>query len=98
RGKVKGGEAPQAEIVWEAKGSRARPDFSAECLQAKSKGAQAVIVFVDAAAASRATRSCIQQGFKPQWLTSPLTSAHADDPNNDGMANPVAVFPWFLEE
>jgi len=96
--KLKDEKAPQAEIVYEAKVSLAQPDFSAECLQAKSKGAQAVIVFVDAAAASRATRSCIQQGFKPQWLTSPLTSAHADDPNNDGMANPVAVFPWFLEE
>ena len=96
--KLKDEKAPQAEIVYEAKVSLAQPDFSAECLQAKSKGAQAVIVFVDAAAASRVTRSCIQQGFKPQWLTSPLTSAHADDPNNDGMANPVAVFPWFIEE
>ena len=91
-------KAPGVEIVYEAKVSLAQPDFSAECLQAKSKGAQAVIVFVDAAAASRTTRSCIQQGFKPQWLTSPLTSAHADDPNNEGMTNPVAVFPWFAEE
>jgi branched-chain amino acid transport system substrate-binding protein len=96
--KLKDEKAPQAEIVYEAKVSLAQPDFSAECLQAQSKGAQSVIVFVDAAAASRATRSCIQQGFKPQWLTSPLTSAHADDPNNEGMTNPVAVFPWFLEQ
>jgi branched-chain amino acid transport system substrate-binding protein len=91
-------KAPGFEIVYEAKVSLAQPDFSAECLQAKGKGAQAVIVFVDAAAASRTTRSCIQQGFKPQWLTSPLTSAHADDPNNEGMTNPVAVFPWFAED
>jgi len=91
-------KAPGVEIVYEAKVSLAQPDFSAECLQAKGKGAQAVIVFVDAAAASRTTRSCIQQGYKPQWLTSPLTSAHADDPNNEGMTNPVAVFPWFAEE
>ena len=96
--KLKDEKAPNAQIVYEAKVSLAQPDFSAECLQAKSRGAQAVIVFVDAAAASRATRSCIQQGYHPQWLTSPLTSAHADDPNNDGMANPVAVFPWFAEE
>jgi branched-chain amino acid transport system substrate-binding protein len=96
--KLKDEKAPQAEIVYEAKVSLAQPDFSAECLQAKSKGAQSVIVFVDAAAASRATRSCIQQGYKPQWLTSPLTSAHSDDPNNEGMTNPVAVFPWFLDE
>jgi branched-chain amino acid transport system substrate-binding protein len=96
--KLKDEKAPDAQIVYEAKVSLAQPDFSAECLQAKSKGAQAVIVFVDAAAASRATRSCIQQGFRPQWLTSPLTSAHADDPNNDGMTNPVAVFPWFAED
>ncbi|HEV7865752.1 MAG TPA: ABC transporter substrate-binding protein, partial [Acidimicrobiia bacterium] len=96
--KLKDEKAPTAEIVYEAKVSLAQPDFSAECLQAKSKGAQAVIVFVDAAAASRATRSCIQQSFRPQWLASPLTSASADDPNNDGMINPVAVFPWFLEQ
>jgi branched-chain amino acid transport system substrate-binding protein len=96
--KLKDEKAPGVEIVYEAKVSLAQPDFSAECLQAQSKGAQAVIVFVDAAAASRTTRSCIQQGYKPQWLTSPLTSAHADDPNNEGMANPVAVFPWFLEQ
>jgi branched-chain amino acid transport system substrate-binding protein len=91
-------KAPGLEIVYEAKVSLAQPDFSAECLQAKGKGAQAVIVFVDAAAASRTTRSCIQQGYKPQWLTSPLTSAHADDPNNEGMTNPTAVSPWFAEE
>jgi branched-chain amino acid transport system substrate-binding protein len=91
-------KAPGLEIVYEAKVSLAQPDFSAECLQAKGKGAQAVIVFVDAAAASRTTRSCVQQGYKPQWLTSPLTSAHANDPNNEGMTNPVAVSPWFLEE
>ncbi|MEW6472108.1 MAG: ABC transporter substrate-binding protein [Actinomycetota bacterium] len=91
-------KAPDVEIVYEAKVSLAQPDFSAECLQAKGKGAQAVIVFVDAAAASRTTRSCIQQAYRPQWLTSPLTSAHANDPNNEGMTNPVAVFPWFAEE
>ncbi len=91
-------KAPGFEIVYEAKVSLAQPDFSAECLQAKGKGAQAVIVFVDAAAASRTTRSCIQQGYKPQWLTSPLTSAKADDPNNEGMTNPTAVAPWFAEE
>ena len=91
-------KAPGVEIVYEAKVSLAQPDFSAECLQAKGKGAQAVIVFVDAAAASRTTRSCIQQGYKPQWLTSPLTSAKADDPNNEGMTNPTAVAPWFAED
>ena len=53
---------------------------------------------VDAAATSRATRSCIQQGYRPQWLTSPLTSAEAGDPNNEGMMNPVATFPWFSAE
>ena len=91
-------KAPEAEIVYEAKVSLAQPDFSAECLQAKSKGADSLIVFVDAAAASRTTRACKQQGFTPQLLTSPLTGADAKDPNNEGMANPVAVFPWFIEE
>jgi branched-chain amino acid transport system substrate-binding protein len=96
--KMKDEKAPGAEIVYEAKVSLAQPDFSAECLQAKSKGAQAVILYVDAAAASRLTRSCLQQGYRPQWLEAPLTSAHTDDPNNDGMATPIATFPWFLEE
>ena len=96
--KLKDDKAPEAQIVYEAKISLAQPDFSAECLQAQSKGAQSLILFMDAAAASRATRSCIQQGYRPQWLQAPLTSAHADDPNLDGVANPVATFPSFLEE
>ena len=61
--KLKDEKAPDAQIVYEAKVSLAQPDFSAECLQAKSKGAQAVIVFVDAAAASRATRVLYPAGF-----------------------------------
>jgi branched-chain amino acid transport system substrate-binding protein len=96
--KLRKEKAPELEIVYEAKVSLAQPDFSAECLQAKSKGAQAVILYIDAAAASRLTRSCLQQGYRPQWLQAPLTSAHPDDPNNDGMATPIATFPWFLEE
>jgi branched-chain amino acid transport system substrate-binding protein len=96
--KLKDEKAPNTEIVYEAKVSLAQPDFSAECLQAKSHGAQAVILYIDAAAASRLTRSCLQQSYHPQWLEAPLTSAHPDDPNNEGMATPIATFPWFLDE
>ena len=93
-------KAPGAEIVYEAQRSLAQPDYTAECLQAKGRGADTLFVILDSAAVSRATRSCSQQGYNPQYITSPLTftQATADDPNNDGMLAAVATFPWFTSD
>ena len=89
-----------AEIVYEAKVSLAQPDFTSECLQAQSRGAQSVFAIVDANAAERLTRSCSQQGFTPQYYTSPLTFTNAvlGDPNMNGMIAAVATFPWFAND
>ena len=55
--------------VYQAQISLAQPDFTAQCVQAKSRGVQILALVVDPATAKRIMSSCSQQGFKPQYLT-----------------------------
>jgi branched-chain amino acid transport system substrate-binding protein len=91
RGKEVGGE-----IVYKAQISLAQPDFTAECLQAQRNGATAMMAGMDSNSISRLARSCLQQGYRPMYLTASLstTAATAKDPNLDGLIAPVGTFPF----
>lgn len=91
-------EIPKAggELVYSAQVSLAQPDFTAECLQARNKGATAIIVGGDGNTLSRAANSCAQQGYRPQWITLSLAivDSIAGNPNLEGAAGTVGTFPW----
>jgi len=89
-----------ADIVYETQASLGQPDFTSECLQAQNKGAQAVALGGDASYVQRAARSCVQQGFKPLFLTASLalTADLSQDPAVDGIVSPVGSFPWMLND
>jgi branched-chain amino acid transport system substrate-binding protein len=89
-----------AQVVYTAQISLAQPDFTSECLQAQSHGAQAVLLAMDANSITRATRSCVQQGFKPLFLTASvaLISSLEQEPAADGLGAATSVFPWFATD
>jgi branched-chain amino acid transport system substrate-binding protein len=89
-----------AEVVYSAQVSLAQPDFTAECLQARRNGAEALMVGVESASSSRLARSCLQQGYKPRYYTGSLatTAATAKDPNLEGLGAVLQAFPFVASD
>jgi branched-chain amino acid transport system substrate-binding protein len=88
------------QLVYSAQVSLTQPDFTSECLAAKSAGVQALQLGMDANSVSRVARSCSQQGYRPQYITASLAVINdiASDPNVDGMVASVATFPWMAND
>ena len=91
-------DAAGVSVVYSAQVSIVQPDYTAECLQAKNKGADAVITAMDANSLSRVVRSCRAQGYNPLYLTGglALVTSLKDDANLQGQdligINPMT--PW----
>ena len=83
------------QIVYDAQVSLAQPDFTAECVQAQRAGADGFMTGIDGPSIVRLTRSCSQQGYRPQYMTASLAviESVAKDPNLDGLIAPEGVFP-----
>ena len=85
------------ELVYDGKTSVAQPDFTAECLAARSAGVQVAILGMPGADMRRLAASCARQGIKFTYsLAAPDVKAEmADDPN---FSNSAFVgfngFPW----
>jgi branched-chain amino acid transport system substrate-binding protein len=84
------------EVVYQAQSSLGQPDFTAECLNAKGKGAQIVAIGMDANAIRSIAQACARQGFRPLfvWTAGSVSSAQASDPNLDGALIASNVAPW----
>jgi branched-chain amino acid transport system substrate-binding protein len=85
------------DVVYKAQVSLAQPDFTAQCSQANSRGAQAIFVGAGGDDIIRAARDCRKiPNFKPALYGSGLavTDALASDPNLEGLATTASVFPW----
>jgi branched-chain amino acid transport system substrate-binding protein len=89
---------PGVHVVYEGQISIAQTDFTTECLQAKSQGAQSIFVAADANSVIRVGRSCAQQQSKPRYGTASIAVGPqlAADPNMNGLIAPVNNAPWFL--
>src|SRR5207248_1381541 len=87
------------EVVYEAKISLAQPDYTAECIQAKTHGAEAMWTMGDTNSVGRIARSCARQGFTPLYV-----NAHSiqDDAMagfsglEGGLVGTQPQAPWFL--
>lgn len=86
-------------VVQQSKISIGQPDFTAECLNGRNAGAQAIVLSADGATISRAAASCARQGYKPSWGffgAQILAKQHAEDPNLDNALVLDLTAPWFL--
>jgi branched-chain amino acid transport system substrate-binding protein len=95
---LQGGAAQRSgtQLVYTAQVSLAQPDFTAECLQAQSHGAEAILAAVDANSLVRLGRSCAQQNYHPMYIAVSLAviDSVATDPNLQGLVAPQGTFPW----
>lgn len=83
--------------VYRARVSLAQPDFTAECLNARSAGAEVFMVIMDVNSMSRLAAACTRQNYKPLFGTGSAIIADRlkDDPNLAGMVAGTNVFPSF---
>ncbi|HET6509073.1 MAG TPA: ABC transporter substrate-binding protein [Baekduia sp.] len=87
-GKVLGG----LDVVTNQKITATQPNYTAACLSAKSKGADALIILHASAIVTRVTQSCAQQGFTPPQFNFSFTPGvdWQKDPNMQGL---LAISP-----
>ena len=90
--------AAHVEIVYEAPLSLAQPDFTAQCINARSAGAQAVMIVMDGGSMARIARDCARQSYHPALWTgaSILADNQKNDPNLDGVRAIAQTFPFML--
>lgn len=74
------------DLVYKAQASLTQPDFTSICQNAKSRGAEMMIIGLDTNSIQRVLRNCQSIGFDPLAITGgPLvTPALLDDPRADG--------------
>lgn len=90
-------EAPSVgvQVVYNAGTSITEPDYTANCLQARSNGAQAVIVFMDENSLIRFAQSCHRQNYDP-LLLGPGGDDMTKLSDMNGLISAGGTFPWFV--
>jgi branched-chain amino acid transport system substrate-binding protein len=92
-------EAPAVgfQQVYRGRSSLTQPDFTAECLNARSADAQVFLLVLDINSVSRFAASCARQGYRPVFaiLGSNVVGRQADDPNLAGAVAQSTAFPYF---
>jgi branched-chain amino acid transport system substrate-binding protein len=85
------------QLVYRARSSIAQPDYTAECLNAKSAGAEVLVISMDGNSVSRIITSCSRQGYQPTYAI-PSHAANPsllDFPDFEGAAITSQTFQWF---
>jgi branched-chain amino acid transport system substrate-binding protein len=82
--------------VFAGRASLTAPDFTANCLQARSAGAQVLFLRTDINSVKRIARDCSRQGYKPTYVTAPVLSdpSSPSNPAMDGLIIPSQQFPF----
>jgi branched-chain amino acid transport system substrate-binding protein len=86
------------DLVYDAQVSLAQPDFTAQCINARSAGAQSIMIVMDGGSLARIARDCGRQSFHPALWTgaSVFTDAQKSNPDLDGIRAVAQTFPWML--
>lgn len=83
-------------FVFSSGASASASSYTAQCLAAKSAGANAVGLFLAEVTVVQVISSCQQQGYNPLWLTggTGMTASEASATSGT-VVGPVPTFPWF---
>ena len=82
------------QVVYESAISLAQPDFTANCFQARSAGAQAILPEADGNTVLRFASSCNDQGYKPLFIDG--APGNATPSYLEGTTAVTYSFPWFV--
>ncbi len=82
-------------VAYDGSGSLAQPDYTANCLSARSANVGVLAMEFDGASIKRIGRSCSSQGYKPVYgLSGAVDSTFQGDPTWDGSVLWSPVFPF----
>jgi branched-chain amino acid transport system substrate-binding protein len=83
-------------LVYQATPSIAQPDYTAECINAASKGAKAIAILIDSTSLIRIAQSCARQNYKPLFAitTSMAAPELLREPALDQTTVSVNTFPF----
>lgn len=82
------------QVVFQSGISLAQPDYTSDCLDARSNGAQAMLPEADGATVIRFANSCSAQGYTPLLIDpAPLDTV---TPSLAGTIATLPSFPWFI--
>ena len=84
------------QVVYRARPSLTQPDFTAECLAAKQKGAEFFLLGLDTASVQRLAASCARQNYRPIFGVADLLALPVlqSDPNLQGSVVGTKLAPW----
>lgn len=91
------------EVVYNTQASVAQPDFTAECLNARNAGAEAMQIALDASTLVRFGKACTQLDFRPQILV-PSAAIEAKLQGDvaggifEGLIGAINNAPWMVTD
>ncbi|HVW31321.1 MAG TPA: ABC transporter substrate-binding protein [Acidimicrobiia bacterium] len=86
------------QVVYKASGTLTAPDYTANCQQAKSAGAQIWWIALDGNSVRRLAKSCANVGYHPVFVVAQPNSTldMTQDAALDGLGVGLPVIPWNL--
>jgi len=80
-------------VKYNGKGSLVQPDYTANCLAARSAHVDVLGIVFDGPSTKRIARSCSDQGFKPRYVLAAVDTTYAS-PDFEGSVLAGLVFPF----
>ena len=84
------------QVVYQGRISFTQPDYTAECLQMRNAGAEAVVPITENSSTVRLAQSCGRQDYKPIYDLQAVNTGMAKIAQFDNAIGNLATFPWFL--
>jgi branched-chain amino acid transport system substrate-binding protein len=83
-------------IVYSNRASIALPDYTQQCIDMRTAGADILFPVLDSASTQRLVRSCSRQGYHPMIVGTggTVTNSLAKSPDFDRSAGAFQAFPW----
>ena len=85
------------DLVWDQQSSIASPDFTAQCLSAKSAGVEVLLLMMEINTVKRLGPQCGRQGFTPEYITFEANPSVVGISEYVGMTAATQVFPYSYE-
>jgi branched-chain amino acid transport system substrate-binding protein len=84
------------QIVNEQRYSVVAADYTAECIQMRSSGAEVVYPGGDTGSMIRMAKACSRQNYRPLWVSPTMDDSVASLPEFEGAVANTPTFPWFM--
>jgi branched-chain amino acid transport system substrate-binding protein len=84
------------QIVNQQRYSVVAADYTAECIQMRSSGAEVVYPTGDTGSMIRMARACSRQNYRPIWISPTMDDSVAGIPEFNNAIVVTPAFPWFM--